>query len=150
MQIAKALGAYVIGTASKAKEEYVKTLGADEFIDYRSERFEDSINNMDAALAAVGGDDIIARSLQVIRKGGRLISLLDDFDQDIAKQHSINFERFWVTPNATDLKQIAQLIDNGKINVNIDTVFPFSQIKQAHLLSESKRACGKIIINVAA
>lgn len=150
VQIAKAYGAYVIGTASKAKEDYVRALGVDEFIDYRSQRFENVVDNVDAVLAAVGGDDILSRSLQVIRKGGHLVSLLDDLDINIAKQHDINFQRWWVMPNANNLTEIAQLMDTGKIKVNIDKVFPLNQIKQAHALSESQRACGKIVIDVTA
>lgn len=150
VQIAKAYGAYVIGTASKAKENYVRGLGVDEFIDYRSQRFENIIDNVDAVLAAVGGDDILSRSLQVIRKGGHLVSLLDDLDIDIAKQHGVNFQHWWVMPNANNLTEIATLIDNGKIKVNIDKIFPLNKIKQAHTLSESQRTCGKIIIDVTA
>ena len=150
VQIAKACGAYVIGTASAAKESYVRALGVDEFIDYRSQRFEDTVEQVDAVLAAVGGNDILSRSLQVIRKGGYLISLLDDLDVDIAQQQGVNFQRWWVMPNAKDLQQISQLIDSGKIQVNIDKIFSLEQVKQAHSLSESQRACGKIIINVAA
>lgn len=150
VQIAKAYGAYVIGTASKAKEDYVRALGVDEFIDYRSQRFENVVGNVDAVLAAVGGDDILTRSIQVIRKGGHLISLLDDLDINIAKQHGINFQRWWVMPNANNLTEIAQLIDNGKITVNIDKIFPLNKIKQAHTLSESQRVSGKIVIDVTA
>ncbi len=150
VQIAKACGAYVIGTASAAKESYVRALGVDEFIDYRSQRFEDTVEQVDAVLAAVGGNEILSRSLQIIRKGGYLISLLDDLDVDIAQQQGVNFQRWWVMPNAKDLQQISQLIDTGKIQVNIDKIFSLEQVKQAHSLSESQRACGKIIINVAA
>jgi len=150
VQIAKACGAYVIGTASAAKESYVRSLGVDEFIDYRSQRFEESVEQVDAVLAAVGGNDILSRSLKVIRKGGYLISLLDDLDADIAQQQGVNFQRWWVMPNAKDLQQISQLIDSGKIQVNIDKIFSLTQVKEAHSLSESQRACGKIIINVTA
>lgn len=150
VQIAKALGAYVIGTASAEKESYVRALGVDEFIDYRSQQFEDVITEVDAVLAAVGGDDILQRSLPVIRKGGHLISLLDDMDENVANQQGINFQRWWVTPDADDLNHIAQLIDNGDVKVNIDQVFPLKQVAQAHALSESKRARGKIVLNVAA
>jgi NADPH:quinone reductase-like Zn-dependent oxidoreductase len=153
VQIAKAHGAYVIGTASAAKEAYVRGLGVDEFIDYRSQRFEDVVAEVDAVLAAVGGDDILTRSFQVIRKAGYLVSLLDELDEqgeNIGKQHNINYQRWWVTPNAQDLGHIAKLIDDGKIKVNIEKIFPLSQVAQAHALSESKRACGKIVLNITA
>lgn len=150
VQIAKAQGAYVIGTASKSKEAYVKALGADEFIDYKSARFEDCVSEMDAVLAAIEGGNIVARSLQVIRKGGYLISLLDDLDLSLAQSKEITFHRWWVEPNANDLKQIAKLIDSGDIKVNIENIFPLELVKQAHQLSQSQRTCGKIILKVTA
>ena len=150
VQIAKAQGAYVIGTASAAKEAYVRGLGVDEFIDYRSQRFEDIVEEVDAVLAAIGGSDILQRSLQVIRKGGYLVSLLDDINADVATLQGINFQRWWVKPNAQDLQDIAKLIDDGKVKVHIDKVFSLNQVEQAHALSESQRACGKIVLKVTA
>jgi len=152
VQIAKALGAYVIGTASQGKHDFVSSLGADEVIDYRSENFLDTIEDVDMVLAAVGGDNIVEDSLQVIKPGGVLISLLDDMPsaeaQAKAQAKNIEFQRWWVTPNAQDLTHIAAMIDNGDIKVHLEKVFPLSQVKQAHALSESKRAQGKIVLQV--
>ncbi|BCL69453.1 NADPH:quinone reductase [Vibrio nigripulchritudo] len=150
VQIAKAHGAYVIGTASAAKEPYVRALGVDEFIDYRSQCFEDSVEQVDAVLAAVGGDDVLTRSLKVIRPGGYLISLLDELDDEMAQQQGIHYQRWFVTPNANDLQQISELIDSGKVQVHIEKIFKLDQVKQAHSLSESKRTTGKIIIDLSA
>lgn len=151
VQIAKSLGAYVIGTASASKADFVKSLGVDEFIDYRSQRFEDVIKGeVDSVLAAVGGDDILQRSLQIIKNGGGLVSLLDDVDIAAATAKNINAQRWWVTPSAADLQSIAALIDNGQVNVHIDSVFPLEEVKQAHALSESQRARGKIVLQVSA
>ncbi|MGB1237951.1 MAG: NADP-dependent oxidoreductase [Pseudomonadales bacterium] len=150
VQIAKALGAYVIATASEAKHEFVKSLGADQLIDYRVERFEDKVGKLDAVLAAVGGDDILQRSLEVIRPGGHLISLLDEIDQTLAAGLDVNYQRWWVAPDAQDLRKIAQLIDSGQVKVIIDKVFPLAQAAQAHAWSESKRATGKIVLEVSA
>ncbi|WP_295895106.1 NADP-dependent oxidoreductase [uncultured Vibrio sp.] len=150
VQIAKAKGAYVIGTASHSKKAYVEGLGVDEFIDYRAERFEDSVKDVDSVLVAVGADNTAERSLSVVRKGGHVVSLLDEVEDDLAKQYGVHFQRWWVTPNADDLQQIASLIDSGEIQVHIDKIFPLSEAKQAHALSESKRAQGKIVLNVSA
>lgn len=150
VQIAKAHGAYVIGTASAANESYVKELGADEFIDYRSQRFEDVVTDIDAVLVAVGGDSIVERSLSVVSKGGHVVSLLDDVDEAMVKSLGVNFQRWWVTPNSNDLQSISALIDDGVIKVNIDKIFPLSQVKKAHELSQSKRARGKIVLDVTA
>lgn len=149
VQIAKAQGAYVIGTASSAKQAFVESLGVDEFIDYRSQRFEEVVDEVDCVFAAVGGDDILTRSLTIIKKGGYLISLLDEMEEQLAKDAGVHYQRWWVQPSANDLQVIAQLIDSKKISVKIDKVFPFEQVKQAHALSESKRAQGKIVLTIA-
>lgn len=148
VQIAKALGAYVIGTASETKAEFVKSLGVDEFIDYRSQRFEEVVEPVDCVLAAVGGDNVLERSLSIIKEGGYLISLLEELDQQIIDDSTINYQRWWVNPDSADLHRIADLIDAGKIRVHIDKIFPLEQVKQAHALSESKRAQGKIVLRV--
>lgn len=148
VQIAKALGAYVIGTASANKKDFVESLGVDEFIDYRTQQFENHVDEVDSVLAAVGGDDVVQRSLQVIRSGGHLISLLDEIDESLAKEQGVHYQRWWVTPNASDLQKIGTMIDSGQIKVHVDKVFPIQQVKQAHALSESKRARGKIVLNL--
>ncbi|MEZ9232415.1 NADP-dependent oxidoreductase [Vibrio amylolyticus] len=150
VQIAKAKGAYVIGTASGSKRAYVEALGVDEFIDYRTQQFEEVVKDVDSVLVAVGADNTAERSLSVVRKGGHVISLIDEVDEPLAKQHDVHFQRWWVMPKASDLQQIANLIDSGSIKVHLDKVFPLAEVKQAHALSESKRAQGKIVLEVSA
>ncbi|MEZ9746074.1 NADP-dependent oxidoreductase [Vibrio splendidus] len=149
VQIAKALGAYVIGTASSSNKAYLMALGVDQFIDYQTQRFEDLVDELDAVLVAVGGDGIAERSLEVVRKGGNVVSLLDDIESALPLQLGVNFQRWWVSPNARDLQRIAALIDDGVIKVNIDKVLPLSKAAQAHELSQSKRARGKIVLEVS-
>ncbi|MEZ8824155.1 NADP-dependent oxidoreductase [Vibrio amylolyticus] len=150
VQIAKAKGAYVIGTASGSKRAYVEALGVDEFIDYRTQQFEEVVKDVDSVLVAVGADNTAERSLSVVRKGGHVVSLIDEVDEPLAKQHDVHFQRWWVMPKASDLQQIANLIDSGSIKVHLDKVFPLAEVKQAHALSESKRAQGKIVLEVSA
>ena len=149
VQIAKSLGAYVIGTASSNNKAYLTALGVDQFIDYQTQRFEDEVDELDAVLVAVGGDGIAERSLEVVRKGGNVVSLLDDIESALPLQLGVNFQRWWVSPNARDLQRIAALIDDGVIKVNIDKVFPLSKAAQAQELSQSKRARGKIVLEVS-
>ena len=148
VQMAKALGAYVIGTASSANEEFVKKLGADEFIDYKTQCFEDVVEEVDSVLAAVGGSNVLERSLNVIKSGGYLISLLDEIDDEKARDANIHYQRWWVSPNAGDLERITELIDTGEIIVHIDSIFPLERVKEAHALSESQRAKGKIVLRM--
>ncbi|MEZ9256010.1 NADP-dependent oxidoreductase [Vibrio splendidus] len=149
VQIAKSLGAYVIGTASSSNKAYLMALGVDQFIDYQTQRFEDEVDELDAVLVAVGGDGIAERSLEVVRKGGNVVSLLDDIESALPLQLGVNFQRWWVSPNARDLQRVAALIDDGVIKVNIDKVFPLSKAAQAQELSQSKRARGKIVLEVS-
>jgi len=148
VQLAKAAGAYVIGTASAKNEQYVKNLGVDEFINYRTTKFEDKVDSVDLVFAAVGGDNIVERSLKVIKPGGHLISALDDIDTNLAAQHQITYQRIWVQPNGHDLNEIKKLIEAGKVTVNLDSVFKLADAQQAHARSESKRAVGKIVLEV--
>ena len=148
VQLAKAAGAYVIGTASAKNKQYVKGLGVDEFINYQTEKFEDLVDSVDLVFAAVGGDNIVERSLKVIKPGGHLISALDELDHGLAEEQQVKFERIWVQPNGQDLNEIRKLIDEGKVTVNLDSVFPLAEAQQAHARSESKRAVGKIVLEV--
>lgn len=150
VQIAKALGAYVIGTASEAKRDFVMALGCDEFIDYRNEDFSLKVESIDMVLAAVGGEGLLEASLKVIKPKGALISLLDDMDPSLAQAMNIHYQRWWVTPNAQDLNSISKLIDEGRVRVEVDSIFPMDQIQQAHALSQSQRAQGKIILEIPA
>lgn len=148
IQIAKSIGAHVITTASAKNEEYVKSLGADEVIDYKSVEFDDVVKNIDVVFVTANGNDVVARSLQITKKGGYVVSTLDDIDTSVAEASGVNFSRMWVHPNSSHLEEIRELIDNKKIIVKIDSVYPLAQANDAVLKSESNRAVGKIIINM--
>lgn len=148
VQLAKAAGAYVIGTASARNEEYVRNLGVDQFINYQTAKFEDEVDSVDLVFAAVGGDNLVERSLKVIKPGGHLISALDEIDNALAEQYQVKYQRIWVQPNSEDLNEIKKLIEDGKVTVNLDSVFPLAEAQQAHTRSESKRAVGKIVLEV--
>ncbi len=148
VQIAKTLGAYVIGTASGVKEDYVRNLGSDEFIDYQKIEFEEAVEPVDLVFAAVGGNNILPRSLHVIKPGGHLISCFDEMPESTASQQGITYKRMWVQPSQSDLNKIAHLIDTNAIQVPIDSVYPLEHVQQAHQRSESARAVGKIVLNL--
>ncbi len=104
---------------------------------------------MDVVFAAVGGDDTVARSFSVVKKGGHLISVIDEDPDGKADDHGINFQRTWVQPNACQLSEIATLIDAGTVKVSLDSVFPLADAKAAHLRSQTRRATGKIVLQVS-
>jgi len=149
VQIAKALGAYVIGTASGAKQAFVKSLGVDEFIDYQTQNFEDMELEVDAVLAAVGGDNILQRSTKVLKHGGHLVSLLDDIDNELQENTKFNAQRWWVSPNANDLKSITSLIDSDKVKIHTEQILPIEKVAEAHALSQSKRVKGKLVLTLS-
>ena len=149
VQIAKHLGAYVIATGSQAKKGFIMGLGADEFIDYKQDDFEQHVSNIDLVFAAVGGNNIVERSLVVIKPNGRLISLLDEIDEKKAQSQNIHYARMIVEPSKIGLNTIADMLESNQLQVTIDSVFSLDDAKKAMIKSESARATGKIVIEVA-
>jgi len=148
VQLAKWKKAYVIATASKAKLDYVHSLGADEVIDYETSHFEECVKDVDAVIDPVGGD-LQDRSFKVLKPGGRLISLLQPIDQDKLTQYQVSGEFFWVQANADTLDQLARLVDQGHIRPVIYHEFAMNNIAQAHIALESGLAKGKVVVQVA-
>ena len=145
---AKHLGAHVIATGSEAKKEFILGLGADEFIDYKQDDFEQKVKRVDLVFAAVGGNNIVERSLAVIKSGGRLISVLDEIDPALATQRNIEYARMLVQPSRSSLDLLGEMLDTKQLKVVIDSVYSLSDAKQAMAKSESARATGKIVIEI--
>jgi len=148
VQIAKHLGAYVIGTGSAAKKDYIIGLGADEFIDYKQDNFEEKVNNIDLVFAAISGGNIVERSLSVIKEGGRLITLLEEISEDKAAKKNIHYNRMLVNPSREGLNKLTDLIESKEISITIDSIYTLDQAKEAMQRSESARATGKIVVSV--
>lgn len=148
VQLAKLAGLYVIATSSATNVRLVKSLGADEAIDYRSGDFAAKMKDVDFVLDSVGGDTLKS-SYGVVRKGGLLLSIVSPPDEELAKQYGITarFERGNI--NGTRLQELAGLIDVGKLQVIVEKEFPLSDAAYAHELSEAGHVRGKIILNVA-
>lgn len=147
VQLAKWKGAYVIGTASAKNADFVRSLGADEVIDYTTTRFEDAAGEADLVLDNVGGETL-ERSFAVVKAGGKLVSIAGNPDEAKAKVQGIHVFRFLVEPNADQLEQIAALVDAGTLKPVASTVFPLEQTRQAHELSETRHLHGKIVLQV--
>ncbi|ALO06128.1 Zinc-containing alcohol dehydrogenase quinone oxidoreductase [Streptomyces venezuelae] len=147
VQIAKARGAYVIGTASAAKHDLVRELGADEVIDYREHRFEDVVAGVDVVLDGLGGETA-RRSLTVLREGGRLITLPGPDDVPAAPDGVL---AAWVLvePDHLGLREIAALVEQGRLRPVVDTVLPLAEAAKAHEIGERGRTTGKIVLTVA-
>lgn len=150
IQIAKHQGAYVIGTSSAVNKEFVLSFGADEHIDYKSTKFTDIVKNVDFVLDMLGKENI-NDSLDVIKPGGQLISIVSQFDDTLNKKaaaKNINGRFMLVTSNGKDMKIIADLLAAGKLKSHVSETFPFEKMADAHLQIEGGRTIGKIIVNV--
>ncbi|MEU2233745.1 NADP-dependent oxidoreductase [Streptomyces vietnamensis] len=146
VQIAKARGAYVIGTASAAKHELLRELGADEVVDYREAPFENVVSDVDVVLDGLGGETG-ERSLKVLRTGGRLITLPGPDDVPAAPE-GVRAAWVLVEPDHLGLREIAALVESGALRPVVDTVLPLSEAAKAHELGERGRTTGKIVLSV--
>ncbi|MGV9279903.1 NADP-dependent oxidoreductase [Streptomyces sp. NPDC003730] len=147
VQIAKARGAYVIGTAGAAKHALVRELGADETIDYRSVRFEDAVSDVDVVLDGIGGGTA-ERSISVLRDGGRLITLPGPDDVPAAPD-GVRATWMLVEPDHHGLREIAALVERGAVRPVVETALPLAEAAKAHEIGEQGRTTGKIVLTVA-
>lgn len=148
VQIAKHLGAYVIGTSSAPNKDFVLSLGADEHIDYKTQRFEEAVSDIDFVLDTIGGDNI-DRSLFVIKHGGTLISIPSGLNEGVAekaKARGINGYFVLVASHGKDMATLADLLQKGIVKAHVSKVFPFAEMDKAHLQIESGRTVGKVVI----
>lgn len=147
-QIAKNLGARVIGTATGADIEYLRSVGIDEVIDYKHERFEDKAEGMDAVVDLVGGETL-SRSYAVVKKGGVLATTVQPIDESAAKRAGVRAIQVFMKRNAADLVELAGLVEEGKLKPRLSKTMNLSQAKEAQELSETGRTQGKVILKVA-
>ncbi|WP_280235732.1 NADP-dependent oxidoreductase [Nocardia cyriacigeorgica] len=150
VQIAKARGAYVIGTASAGKHELVRELGADAVIDYASVDFADVVTGIDAVIDTVGGA-YGPRSLRVLRPGGIVVSLASPAELALAEPAAAQGKRavfMIVESDQHGLREIAALAADGRLRPVIDTVLPLSEAARAHELIASGHTTGKVVLSV--
>jgi NADPH:quinone reductase-like Zn-dependent oxidoreductase len=171
IQLAKHLGAKVGTTTSTGNVELVKSLGADEVIDYKQQEFEKVLRNYDAVLGTVRGD-AIEKSLQILKPGSNVVSLIGPPDAAFARARGMNFfftfvfgllsrkiirrarkrgveySFLFVHPDGRQLAEIGELLKAGRIRPVIDKVFPFDQAKEALAYLEKGRAKGKVVVQV--
>jgi len=145
VQLAKSKGAYVIGTGSVRNEEFVRKLGADEFIDYTKAKFEDKVSGADVVFDTVGGDSQ-ERAFLTLKRGGVLVSTVNPPSTEKAKQFGVTVAMVAVMPNRDQLAEINRLLESEKLKVRVATMLPLAEVKKAHQLSASGHADGKIIL----
>lgn len=148
VQIAKALGAKVIATAATNDLEFVKTLGADEAIDYQNEDFTAKVKNIDAVFDTAGGE-ANKKSYQVIKDGGSFVSMKDQPDEDQVKAKNLNYTAQFTTITTKKLNKIAELYEQGKLKPQIDKVFDLDQTVEALEYQKTGRPKGKVVITIS-
>jgi NADPH:quinone reductase-like Zn-dependent oxidoreductase len=150
VQIAKARGAYVIGTASAGKHEFLRSLGADELIDYRETDFAEAVKDVDVVLDTLGGETSV-RSLRVLRPGGVVVSILpvgsDEFHEE-AERLGVRAVRMLVDADRADLRAIVDLVEKGRLRAEIAGTFPLADAAEAHALGDTGRTTGKLVLTV--
>ncbi|MCE7042432.1 NADP-dependent oxidoreductase [Dyadobacter sp. CY312] len=148
VQIAKYLGAYVIGTSSDANRDFVLSLDADEHIDYKAGPFEEVVEDIDFVLDSIGGE-YIDRSLKVIKKGGTIISIPSGLNETVtekAKELGIEGYTIKVFPSGAGMRALADLLERGIIRSHVSETFSFDQMAEAHRQIETGRTVGKITL----
>src|SRR6266700_515648 len=148
VQLAKWKGAQVIGTASTANLDFVRSLGADTVVDYTTTPVESVVQNMDLVLDGVGGETLIS-SLAAIRRGGTLISTASPPPQEQARMRGVRAMMIHSQPSSALLQTLTQLIDEGRLKVPVETTFPLSKVQQAHERSQSGHGRGRIVLQIA-
>ena len=147
VQLAKWKGAYVIGTASENNIDFLKELGADEVIDYKNQQFEKELKDIDVVFDTIGGETQ-KKSVEVLKIGGILVSTVGVQDEEAFKAKNIQTYQFMAQSYPEQLKQIADLVDSGKLKPVINQVFPLEEIAKAQKVSEEGHTRGKIAIKV--
>ncbi|MDT7839211.1 NADP-dependent oxidoreductase [Streptomyces justiciae] len=147
VQLAKELGAYVIGTAREAKHAWLRELGAHELIDYTAVDFREALAPVDVVLDLVGGA-YGARSLEVLRPDGLLVGAAIDpgVDEEQAAERGLRY--VWVTaePSGELLSGITERIEAGRLRVTVERSYPLAEAAAAHRAIEEKRTSGKLVL----
>jgi NADPH:quinone reductase-like Zn-dependent oxidoreductase len=150
VQIAKARGAHVIGTARTAKHDFLADLGADEAIDYTEQSVADAVSDVDVVLDLVGGDNGV-RSLPSVRDGGLVITVPSGADAGPIREAAgdrVRVTGILVEPDGHALEAIARLVDDGSLRVHLAQTLPLAQAAHAHELGETGRTQGKLVLTI--
>ena len=172
IQLAKHLGATVATTTSGKNAQWVKALGADIIVDYKTTDFEQELKDYDVVLDTQGGK-ILEKSLNVLKRGGRIISISGPPDREFAeaihanwllkciipllswsirnkaKKKGITYSFLFMQPNGQQLSEISKLVESGKINPIVDKTYAFTEIKDAFQYVNTGRAKGKVVLKIA-
>lgn len=149
IQIARHIGCYVITTVSGADRVFVKELGADEVIDYRTQAFEKEVEEVDFVLDTIGGDNFV-RSLEVLKPEGMIVLLpsnrKEEADKAVREKQVKNYRHILMHSSGKDMRAIAGMLREGSMKANVDKTYFFEQIPQAQAQLENGKVRGKIVV----
>jgi len=152
VQFAKLNGAFVSGTASGKNEQFLKNIGVDQFINYKTEKFEDIVQDLDAVLDAMGGE-VLYRSIPCVKRGGRVVCLPSSTKNDpkamaLAQQDGVELTWPMMHPNGEEMKIISGLLEDKKLKVFVDKIFTLDQVSWAHKAVETHTTKGKVVLKI--
>ncbi|HKR81847.1 MAG TPA: NADP-dependent oxidoreductase [Candidatus Saccharimonadales bacterium] len=147
IQIAKHLGAYVAATATGDGIAYVRSLGADEVIDYKTQNFE-ALHDFDAVYDTVGGSTY-ERSFKVVHRGGMIVSMVEQPNENLMNQYGVTAIHQLTQTSIESLDTLTKLIEDGAVTIHVDKVFPLEQVQQAFQALETGSVKGKVAVSIA-
>ncbi|WP_458626574.1 NADP-dependent oxidoreductase [Winogradskyella sp. PC D3.3] len=151
IQIAKSFGAYVITTASAKNKDFVLSIGADEAIDYHTQKFEDILSDIDFVLDTQGGK-VLENSVKVLKNGGAVITTVaPDLQEEVkaeAEKENKTIANILVHSSAEDMNTLKGMLESGAIKPNIYKTFTFEDMANAHREVEKGRTVGKVIVTI--
>ncbi len=146
VQLAHWRGARVIATASAGNLDFVRSLGADEVIDYQTTRFEEKLCDIDVVFDGVGGDTL-KRSWNLLRTDGKLVTIVSQYGENVEQRDKDAF--MLVRADGSQLAEISKLIDVGNLRVYAEGAFPFTQAREAYARAQQGKMRGKIALSLA-
>jgi len=150
VQLATQAGLHVVATAGSADLDHVRGLGAETVVDYRTERFEESVTGVDVVLDTIGGDTQ-QRSLRVLKPGGILVSVVSPVPEAIQTRYGVRAAYFYVDVTTARLNTITKLFESATLVTDVGTVLPLEDARIAHeMLSGVPHKRGKIVLSIAA
>lgn len=147
IQIAKYFGAHVATTCSARNADLVRDLGADVVIDYKEQTFEDELSDYDIVFDMIGGETL-NRSFKVLKKGGTLVSIKGQDTDNLAPDHGVRFEWFFMEPDGAMLADLGKLIEDGHVKTVIDSTYKMEDVVAAYASLKDGHAVGKIVVTI--
>lgn len=147
IQIAKSKKAYIATTVSGDNIDYVKSLGADEPINYKTQKFEGILKDFDAVFDTVGGETR-DKSFKVLKRGGILVSMLGAPDQKLAETYGVISSALNTNVNSENLERLAKLVEEETIKPQVDKVYPIEKVREGFVYQEQVHPRGKVVLKI--